>query len=90
MLVTTPQTPFQFGLDHLQHVGWGMVILALIRVVWWTRGTAVKAEEVYKQTTNHMPTDLKRQTALLVNLDKNIAILAKGETADISEIKDQD
>lgn len=62
------QTPLQFFLDHLQHLGWGVVIAAIIRIVWYARGAKEKADEVYKQTTNHMPHSLAR-------IDKNIAIL---------------
>lgn len=67
-MLITPPTPFQFALDHLQHLGWGIVIIAVVRVVWWTRGAKEKAEEVYKQTTNHLPHSLDR-------IDRNIAIL---------------
>jgi len=62
------QTPFQFVLDHLQHLGWGVIILAIIRVVWWGRGAQQKIEEVYTQTTNHIPHSLDR-------IDRNISLL---------------
>jgi len=75
-MLVTPQIPIQFALDHLQHVGWGVVILYGARIVWWTRGAKAKAEQVYTQTTNHMPHSLDR-------IDRNIAILVgiQGGTA---------
>lgn len=62
------QTPFQFVLDHLQHLGWAAVISGIVSGVWWLRGAKEKAKEVYKQTTNHMPHSLDR-------IDQNMAIL---------------
>lgn len=63
-----PLTPLQFGLNHLQHLGWGAVISAIVSAVWWLRGAKEKAQEMYRQTTNHMPHSLDR-------IDRNIAIL---------------
>jgi hypothetical protein len=67
-MLITPQTPIQFLLDHLQHLGWGVVIAGVLRVVWWLRGAKEKAEAVFLQTTNHMPHSLDR-------IDRNIAVL---------------
>lgn len=61
-------TPLQFVLDHMQHLGWAAVISFLVTAVWWLRGVKDKAEQVYRQTTNHMPHSLDR-------IDRNIAIL---------------
>lgn len=64
----SPETPLQFALNHLQHLGWAAVISGIVTGVWWLRGAKEKAESVYKQTTNHMPHSLDR-------IDRNIAIL---------------
>jgi hypothetical protein len=74
-------TLLEWVFNHLPHVGWTAIILAVGRGVWWLRGVKEKANEVYVQTTNHMPHELAAQTKLLINIDKNMALLAHGKEA---------
>lgn len=74
-LLENPSTPFQFVSDHIHMVGWGTVMLVMLRAIWlsfkigsYTFEVKSKAEEVYTQTTNHMPHSLDR-------IDRNIALL---------------
>jgi len=76
-LLENPSTPLQFASDHIHMLGWGTVMVFMLRLIWisFQAGSSLnelktKAGQVYTQTTNHMPHSLDR-------IDRNIALLVQ-------------
>lgn len=83
--MTDAMTPIQFVLDHLQHIGWGAVILMVIKTTRFITKTEIelaktKAEwdDMVKQTTNHMPSMLK-------SIDMSLRIMSGRDPAGPTE-----
>ncbi len=80
-------TPFEWVSQHIQLVGWPLVVLA----AWKVRGIAAKwnnrivaaEHHITKMATNEMP----HMQRALMNIDKNIAKMSGGDEADFSDLE---
>jgi hypothetical protein len=65
-------SPSQFALDHLQ---WPFIVFA----AWWVRGQVQKvlsrADSIYLQLSNHIPTELAEHSKTLQEINQGIKIL---------------
>jgi hypothetical protein len=78
--------PFEWAIHYLPVVGWPVIVVA----AWKLRGIITKATDrtrkaelhITKMSCNEMP-HIQRT---LINIDKNMAKLAKGEIVDLSDL----
>lgn len=72
--------PFQFLLDHLQHVGWGAILVLVWKVSRFITRKEKEWDTVVVMTTNHMP-------HVLMSMDTSLRIMSKRDPAKPNEFE---